>query len=172
MRSEFHFTAGCQAAGVEPRSYFTSIRPFIAFPCTSQKYGKLPLATSLAPAIRLAREGFPLYARLRGGMEFKKNAFLKTPDAARTFLVNGEVPPLGHIIRQPELAATFELLAKQGADGLMKRLAEIKNAEHLRALANAQHLAVDAAIAKPDALRRAIVAAAEQRLADRKAAAS
>jgi gamma-glutamyltranspeptidase/glutathione hydrolase len=86
----------------------------------AKKYGKLPLATSLAPAIRLAREGFPLYTRLRGGMEFKKNAFLKTPDAARTFLVNGEVPPLGHLIKQPELAATLELLAKQGADGFYK----------------------------------------------------
>ena len=86
----------------------------------SKKYGKLPLGVSLAPAIKLAREGFPLYTRLRGGMEFKKNAFLKTPDAARTFLVNGEVPPLGHVIKQPELAATLELLAKQGADGFYK----------------------------------------------------
>jgi gamma-glutamyltranspeptidase/glutathione hydrolase len=86
----------------------------------SKKYGKLPLSVSLAPAIKLAREGFPLYTRLRGGMEFKKNAFLKTPDAARTFLVNGEVPPLGHVIKQPELAATLELLAKQGADGFYK----------------------------------------------------
>jgi gamma-glutamyltranspeptidase/glutathione hydrolase len=53
-------------------------------------------------------------------MEFKKNAFLKTPDATRVFLVNGEVPPLGAIIRQPELADTLELLARQGADGFYK----------------------------------------------------
>lgn len=86
----------------------------------AKKYGKLPLSVSLAPAIKLAREGFPLYTRLRGGMEFKKNAFLKTPDAARTFLVNGEVPPLGAIIKQPELADTFELLASKGADGFYK----------------------------------------------------
>jgi gamma-glutamyltranspeptidase/glutathione hydrolase len=86
----------------------------------AKKYGKLPLSVSLAPAIRLARDGFPLYTRLRGGMEFKKNAFLKTPDAARVFLVDGQVPPLGHVIRQPELAATLELLAKQGADGFYK----------------------------------------------------
>jgi gamma-glutamyltranspeptidase len=42
-------------------------------------------------------------------MQFKKAAFLKTPDAARVFLVNGEVPELGYIIKQPELAATLEL---------------------------------------------------------------
>ncbi len=86
----------------------------------ARKYGKLPLSVSLQPAIKLAREGFPLYTRLRGGMEFKKAAFLKTPDAARVFLVNGEVPPLGHVIRQPELAATLELLAAGGADAFYK----------------------------------------------------
>jgi gamma-glutamyltranspeptidase/glutathione hydrolase len=83
----------------------------------AEKYGKLPLAVSLAPAIKLAREGFPLYERLRGGMNFKKNAFLKTPDATRVFLVNGEVPELGYVIKQPDLAASLEILAKQGAKG-------------------------------------------------------
>ncbi len=83
----------------------------------AKKYGRLPLSVSLAPAIRLARDGFPLYTRLRGGMEFKKNAFLKTPDAARVFLVDGAVPPLGHVIRQPDLASSLEVLAKQGAQG-------------------------------------------------------
>jgi gamma-glutamyltranspeptidase/glutathione hydrolase len=86
----------------------------------AKKYGKLPLSASLAPAIKLAREGFPLYTRLRGGMQFKKATFLKTPDATRIFLVNGEVPELGHVIRQPELATTFELLAARGADGFYK----------------------------------------------------
>jgi gamma-glutamyltranspeptidase/glutathione hydrolase len=86
----------------------------------AKKYGKLPLSVSLQPAIRLARDGFPLYTRLRGGMEFKKNAFLKTPDATRVFLVDGEVPPLGHVIRQPELAASLERLAARGADGFYK----------------------------------------------------
>jgi gamma-glutamyltranspeptidase/glutathione hydrolase len=83
----------------------------------AKKYGKLPLATSMAPAIKLARDGFPLYARLRGGMTFKKDAFLKTPDATRVYLVNGEVPELGYLIKQPELAASLTLLATKGADG-------------------------------------------------------
>ena len=37
------------------------------------KYGRLPFKTSLQPAIRLAREGFPLNTRLRGGIEAKRN---------------------------------------------------------------------------------------------------
>jgi len=36
----------------------------------AKKYGKLPLKTSMAPAIRLAREGFPLYERMRGAVVF------------------------------------------------------------------------------------------------------
>ena len=52
--------------------------------------------------------------------QFKKNAFLKTPDATRVFLVNGEVPAIGYIIKQPELAASLELLATKGADGFYK----------------------------------------------------
>jgi len=41
----------------------------------AQKYGRLPLKTSLQPAIRLAREGFPLNARLRGGIQAKRDLF-------------------------------------------------------------------------------------------------
>ncbi|MBC8026012.1 MAG: gamma-glutamyltransferase [Steroidobacteraceae bacterium] len=100
----------------------------------SKKYGKLPLAVSLAPAIKLAREGFPLYTRLRGGMQFKKDTFLKTPDAARIFLVNGEVPELGHLIKQPELAATLELLGARGADGFYKGAFARKLAAGVRSL--------------------------------------
>jgi gamma-glutamyltranspeptidase / glutathione hydrolase len=100
----------------------------------SKKYGKLPLRVSLAPAIKLARDGFPLYPRLRGGMQFKKAAFLKTPDATRVFLVGGEVPELGAIIRQPELAASFELLAKSGADGFYKGAFAQKLVDGVRSL--------------------------------------
>ena len=72
----------------------------------------------------------------------------------------------------PYAFSLMVVLAKTGKDGLAKRLAEIKTAEHLRALAEAQHLAVNTALKKPEDLRKAIVAATAQRLADRKAAAS
>jgi len=86
----------------------------------ARKFGKLPLSVSMAPAIKLARDGYPLYERLRGAVTFKKDAFLKTPDATRVYLVNGEVPALGYLIKQPDLAMSLELLATKGADGYYK----------------------------------------------------
>jgi len=90
------------------------------FAYLAKKYGKLPLSVSMQPAIKLARDGFPLYERMRGAVSFKKNAFLKTPDAARVFLDNGEVPAIGYIVKQPDLADSLELLATKGADGYYK----------------------------------------------------
>jgi gamma-glutamyltranspeptidase/glutathione hydrolase len=83
------------------------------------KYGKLPLKTSMQPAIRIAREGFALNMRLRGGIEAKKNLF-QAGAAAKIFLVNGEVPAVGTIIKQPELAQILTTLAEQGPDGFYK----------------------------------------------------
>jgi gamma-glutamyltranspeptidase/glutathione hydrolase len=61
-----------------------------------QKYGKLPLADSLQPAIRLARDGFEMYPRLQAGLRFKKEQIAKEPEAARVFLPNkGEPPAVG-----------------------------------------------------------------------------
>lgn len=97
-----------------------------AFDYLAQHYGKLPLAVSLAPAIRLARDGFPLYERLQGVIRYKREALLRSPDAARVFLTSsGEVPELGARIRQPELARTLEAIAAQGARGFYRgRVAE------------------------------------------------
>lgn len=72
----------------------------------------------------------------------------------------------------PYAFSVLVVLTKQGRDGLMKRVSDIKSAENLRRLAEAQHLGIDRSLTKLDDLRKAIVAAAEQRLADRRAAAS
>lgn len=82
----------------------------------AEKYGKLPLKQSLAPAIKLAREGFPIYARLRSAIEFKRDVFAKS-DAGRIWLVKGAVPEVGTVIHQAELARTLQLLADKGAAG-------------------------------------------------------
>ena len=89
-----------------------------AFEYMARKYGKLPLKQSLQPAIRLAREGFPLYARLQFGIKVKRDVLARSPDAAKAFLtLDGNVPEVGAIIRQPDLANTLEAIANQGAKG-------------------------------------------------------
>ena len=89
-----------------------------AFEYLARHYGKLPLTVSLAPAIRLAREGFPLYDKLRSAIEYKRAGLQRSPDTARVFLTaSGDVPPVGALIKQPELAKTIEAIAQQGAAG-------------------------------------------------------
>ncbi len=83
----------------------------------SRTYGRLPLSRALAPAIRLAREGFkvtPHYQKMAG---WRLDALNASPEAAAAFLLDGEVPPLGHLIKQPELANTLEAMAERGAEG-------------------------------------------------------
>lgn len=83
----------------------------------AERYGRLGLARDLQPAIRLAREGFEvdeIYRRLAG---WRLAALRASPAASRQFLVNGQVPEKGVVIRQPELAETLGRLADQGAAG-------------------------------------------------------
>ena len=89
-----------------------------AFEYLARRYGKLPLTVSLAPAIRLAREGFPLYEKLRSAIEYKRSGLQRSPAAAGVFLTpSGEVPQIGALIKQPDLADTIEAIARQGAAG-------------------------------------------------------
>lgn len=83
----------------------------------SEKYGRLPLARVLAPAIRQAREGFPVTQHYRRMARFRLDALRRDPQAARIFLKDGQIPPEGHLIRQPGLARTLEAIARHGHAG-------------------------------------------------------
>jgi gamma-glutamyltranspeptidase/glutathione hydrolase len=83
----------------------------------AEKYGKLPLTQSLAPAIRLARDGFPVTMRY-GKMTLRQHDRLKNfPETARTFFNKGFIYGAGEKLRQPELARTLERLAAEGREG-------------------------------------------------------
>ncbi len=78
------------------------------------KYGKLPRAKVLAPAIRAATQGFVVTPKYRD-LATKRAECLKTdPEASRIFLRAGAPPALGTRLTQPDLARTLTLLAKQG----------------------------------------------------------
>ncbi|AVP96306.1 gamma-glutamyltransferase [Ahniella affigens] len=83
----------------------------------AEQYGRLPLKRSLAPAIRLADQGFALESRLQSMIAIRRDVMLRYPASASVFLRNGNVPELGTIIKQPDLAKTFKRLAKRGAKG-------------------------------------------------------
>jgi len=86
----------------------------------AKKYGRLPLSQSLAPAIRAARNGFKVTAHYRRMAKFRLAALRASPAAAKIFLKNNDVPPLGHVIKQPNLANTLTVMAKKGHDGFYK----------------------------------------------------
>lgn len=78
------------------------------------RYGRLTLAQSLQPAIRLARDGFEMYPRLEAGLRFKQAQFEKTAEGAAIWFRNGKPLPVGARVRQPQLAQTLEIFAKEG----------------------------------------------------------
>lgn len=86
----------------------------------SETYGLLDLSTSLEPAILLARDGFKVDAYFAKMVKFRLEALRASEQAAKLFLQNNEVPAVGHVIRQEELASTLELIANKGMDGFYR----------------------------------------------------
>ena len=86
----------------------------------ARKYGKLPLKTTLAPAIRIARDGFPVYARLERGYASRRAVMERYPGTRAVYLADGDPPQVGETLKQPDLARTLQLLADQGFDGFYR----------------------------------------------------
>ena len=83
----------------------------------ARDYGRLPLATSLAPAIRIARDGFPVYERLERGYARRAVVMRRYPGSVAVFEADGDALQVGEVLRQPDLARTLERLASDGFDG-------------------------------------------------------
>ncbi len=86
----------------------------------SAKYGKLPLAESLRPAIKLAEEGFHPTAALASSIERKAEVLRRYPASARKFIPDGKFPQTSGLFRDPDQARTLRALAERGADGFYK----------------------------------------------------
>jgi gamma-glutamyltranspeptidase / glutathione hydrolase len=86
-----------------------------------QKYGKLSLNQVIEPAIKLARDGYPL---TWGEAQDLHDRFLaKFPESHRVFQGNGNYYKPGEIFRQPDLARTLERIAAQPDDFYHGKLA-------------------------------------------------
>src|ERR1700676_3003570 len=76
-------------------------------------HGTMKLSQVMAPAIHLAKDGFPITEKLVREFDEEKPGLEKFSVSKRIFLNN--TYGVGDIFRQPELAATLERIAKNGA---------------------------------------------------------
>lgn len=83
-------------------------------------YGKLRLKKSLAPAIRIARDGFQPDSRFLKELAQRQPVIVRYPASAALLLDQGVAPKEGWVFKNPDLAHTLELIAEQGNDGFYK----------------------------------------------------
>jgi gamma-glutamyltranspeptidase/glutathione hydrolase len=99
----------------------------------ANRYGKLPLARSLAAAIRLADEGFDADPRYLKATEFRESLLKSNPQASAVFL-DGEKPAgPGFRLVQHALAGTLRLIAERGSSGFYRGEFARKLVEAVRA---------------------------------------
>src|SRR5262249_34656389 len=77
------------------------------------KYGKRTWADSLAPAVELARKGFPVSYALSQSLKGSRS-LASSPESKRIFQKNGAFFDVGETLVQPELAQSLERIAKNG----------------------------------------------------------
>ena len=86
-----------------------------------QQHGRLPWATTFQPAIRLARDGFRPSPRLRRSIGIAQRIGVDhSPAFQALYLPGGQPPPANRPFRNPALARTLELLAKDGGPSFYK----------------------------------------------------
>jgi gamma-glutamyltranspeptidase/glutathione hydrolase len=77
-------------------------------------YGTMKLPQVMAPAIRLAENGFPIGDRLAAVIHGSGSTLEEFPNSRRIFLKDGTYYAAGEILKQPELAETLRRIAKNG----------------------------------------------------------
>lgn len=86
------------------------------FALASQKFGTKPWSALLAPAVKLARDGFQVSPSLAASLNSSHDNRLRTDkESERIFLRNGNPYLPGQTFKQPDLAKTLERIAQNGA---------------------------------------------------------
>lgn len=84
------------------------------------KFGSLPMSSLLTPAIKYAKEGFPVSEVIAFYWQMNADRVGHYPGFAETYLINGRVPVAGDVFKNIQLAATYEKIATGGRDAFYK----------------------------------------------------
>jgi len=84
------------------------------------RFGRLPMKDVLAPAIRYAREGFPVSEVIAHYWAINAERIGQYPGFADVFMPDGRAPAKGEIFRNPALADTYARIAAGGRDAFYK----------------------------------------------------
>jgi gamma-glutamyltranspeptidase/glutathione hydrolase len=85
-----------------------------------KQHGKLPWSTLFQPAIALAEGGFKVSARLNTLLKSEQHLKKDPVAAAYFYKADGTPHDVGHVLKNPELAAVLRKIAAQGAKGLLE----------------------------------------------------
>ncbi len=78
-----------------------------------KRYGTMSFGEVAAAAIRLARDGFPMYPLMAASLQRHAEAHRGWPSSAEIFLPGGRVPEAGDIFRQTDLALSLQYMADE-----------------------------------------------------------
>ncbi len=85
-----------------------------------RRFGSLPWARLLAPAIAYAEEGVRVSPRLHEALAGQAERLGRFPGTAAALLPGGAAPEVGTVLRQPDLARTLRAIAAGGADAFYR----------------------------------------------------
>ena len=84
------------------------------------KFGQLSIKDILQPAIDYGRNGFPVSEVIAYEMASNYNGLQDQPGFAQTYMPSGKPPIKGEVFKNPDLAYTYERIAKEGRDAFYK----------------------------------------------------
>lgn len=85
-----------------------------------KRFGRLPMSTILWPATDYARKGFPVTEVIAYYWDRAERILKEQPNYAGTFLPGGQAPKKGDVFKNPDLAHTLEIIARDGRDAFYR----------------------------------------------------